>query len=241
LKQVFVTGASRGIGASIARALGASGDRIWLHYRAQEDKARAVARDIQTSGGPDPLLVPFDLSDRQATGEAVRGLLDSHGVPDALILNAGVRADGLFALLDDASWDKVIATNLNGFLAVGRPVVKAMLARRRGRIILLSSVAAQRGSPGQVGYAATKGALIAAARSLALELAPRGITVNVVAPGLVETDMLEGAPLEALIPLIPMARLGKPDEVAHVVKWLCSEDAGYVTGQVIGINGGLWM
>ena len=157
------------------------------------------------------------------------------------MVNAGIRRDGLFVFTDDASWDEVVATNLTGFFAVARPVVKAMLRARKGRIVVLSSVAAQRGSPGQVSYAATKGALISAARSLALEVAPRGITVNVVAPGLVDTQMLEGAPLEALLPFVPAGRIGQPNEVAHVVRYLCSEDAGYVTGQVLGVNGGLWM
>jgi 3-oxoacyl-[acyl-carrier protein] reductase len=241
VKQVLVTGASRGIGAAAAKALGSAGYRVWLHYRSREEAARQVAQDIVTAGGPQPLLVTFDLAQRQQAHEATCKLLEEQGVPQALVLNAGITRNALFALTSDADWDELIGTNLGGFFAVARPVVKAMLRQRQGRLILLSSVAAQRGNPGQVAYAATKGALIAAARSLALELAPRGITVNVVSPGLIETEMLEGAPLEQLLPLIPVGRVGRPGEVAHVIRYLCSEEAGYVTGQVISVNGGMWM
>jgi 3-oxoacyl-[acyl-carrier protein] reductase len=144
-------------------------------------------------------------------------------------------------MTDDATWDEVLDTNVGGFFAVARPVVKAMVRARRGRIVLLSSVAAQRGSPGQVAYAASKGALVAAARSLALELSPRGITVNVVAPGLIETQMLDGAPVKDLLGLIPLGRVGRPEEVAHVIRYLCSDEAGFVTGQTLSVNGGLSM
>jgi 3-oxoacyl-[acyl-carrier protein] reductase len=241
VKQVLVTGASRGIGAAIARRLGAEGYRVWLHYRSREDAAREVARQITAAGGPEPLLVAFDLADRATATDTVRRLVESEGVPDALVCNAGTNRDGLFVFLDDAAWDEVIDTNLSGFFAVAKPVVKAMLRRRSGRVVLLSSIAAQRGSPGQVNYAASKGGLVSAARSLALEVAPRGITVNVVSPGLVETEMLEGAPVEKLMPLVPLKRLGRPEEVAHVVRYLCSDEAAYVTGQVLSVNGGMWM
>jgi len=214
---------------------------VWLHYRSREQAARVVARTITASGGPEPVLICFDLAQRQDVSTAIRSLLDQVGALDALVLNAGITRSGLFAFTDDAEWNEVINTNVGGFLGVARPIVKAMIRERRGRIVLLSSVAAQRGNPGQVLYAASKGALTAAARSLALELAPRGITVNVVAPGLIETDMLDGAPIRELLPMIPLGRVGQPIEVAHVIQYLCSDEAAYVTGQVIGVNGGMWM
>jgi 3-oxoacyl-[acyl-carrier protein] reductase len=241
VKQVFITGASRGIGAATALGLGAAGYRVWLHYRRQEAAAREVAKAIVQAGGPEPHLVSFDIADRQATDAGTCTLLDAFGPPDAVVLNAGIARSAMFAFTDDSQWDEVISTNLGSFFAIGRPVVKGMLRQRKGRIVLLSSVAAQRGNAGQVAYAASKGALVSAARSLALELAPRGITVNVVSPGLIETEMLNGVPLPALLPLVPVGRLGQPREVAHVIRYLCSEEAGFVTGQVFGVNGGMWM
>ncbi len=241
MKQALVTGASRGIGAATALALGAAGYRVWLHYRRQEAAARSVAAAILGAGGPEPHLVSFDLRDRQQTEAATHTLLQELGNPDAVVLNAGISHNQLFALMDDTQWDEVIGTNLNGFLAVGRPVVKAMVRQRRGRIVVVSSVAAQRGSAGQVAYAASKGALASAARSLALEVARLGITVNVVSPGFIETEMLAGAPVQAYLPLVPLRRVGQPSEVAHVIRYLCSDEAAFVTGQVIGVNGGLWM
>ncbi len=240
LKQVLITGASRGIGAATALAMGAAGYRVWLHYREREAAARKVAAAVVQAGGPEPHLVSFDLAQRTEADSGTCSLLEKLGTPDAMVLNAGIAFNGLFALTDDTQWDKVIATNLGGFFSVGRPVVKAMVRQRRGRIVLLSSVAAQRGNAGQVAYAASKGALISAARSLALELAPRAITVNVVSPGLVETEMLDGAPVQSLLPLVPVGRLGRPREVAHVIRYLCSEEAAFLTGQVLGVNGGMW-
>ena len=241
MKQVLITGATRGIGAATAVLMGSAGFRVWLHYRNREEAARAVAKTITANGGPEPALISFDLAQRQEVNSAIQAVLERMGTPGALVLNAGIARSGLFAFTDDAEWDEVMNTNVGGFLGVARPIVKAMIRERRGRIVLLSSVAAQRGNPGQVLYAASKGALTAAARSLALELAPRGITVNVVAPGLIETEMLDGTPINQLLPMIPLGRVGKPIEVAHVIQYLCSEEAAYVTGQVIGVNGGLWM
>jgi 3-oxoacyl-[acyl-carrier protein] reductase len=240
-KQVLITGASRGIGAATAVLMGSTGFRVWLHYRSREQAARAVAKTITASGGLEPVLISFDLAQRQDVSAAIRSALEQMGAPDALVLNAGIARSGLFAFTDDAEWDQLINTNVGGFLGVARPIVKAMIRERRGRIVLLSSIAAQRGNPGQVLYAASKGALTAAARSLALELAPRGITVNVVAPGLIETEMLNGIPIGELLPMIPVGRVGKPIEIAHIIRYLCSDEAAYVTGQVISVNGGMWM
>ena len=240
MKQVLITGASRGIGAAAAQTLGAMGYRVWLHYRQRESAAREVAQSLVETGAPAPVLAPFDLAKRAEAAAQTEKLIAVHGVPDALVLNAGVTHNGLLALTDDASWDAVMETNLGGFLAVTRPIVKAMLRVRRGRIVVVSSVAAQRGNAGQVAYAASKGGLISAVKSLALELAPRGITVNAVAPGLIDTEMLSGTSLEKLLSQVPSGRLGTPEEVAHVIGFLCSEDAGYITGQVVSVNGGLW-
>lgn len=241
MKQVLITGATRGIGAATAVLMGSAGSRVWLHHRNREEAARAVAKTITANGGPEPALISFDLARRAEVNAAILSVLEQMGTPNALVLNAGIARSGLFAFTDDAEWDEVMNTNLVGFLGVARPIVKAMIREHRGRIVLLSSVAAQRGSPGQVLYAASKGALTAAARSLSLELAPRGITVNVVAPGLIETEMPDGTPINQLLPMIPLRRVGKPIEVAHVIQYLCSDEAAYVTGQVIGVNGGLWM
>ncbi len=239
MKQALVTGASRGIGASVALSLAEAGFRIWLHYRAREDAARQVAATIVERGGPEPVLVSFDLADRKAANDAVIALTDHHGAPDALVLNAGITLNALFALTSDREWDEVIATNLGGLLAVGRPVVRAMVRARTGRIVFVSSIASQIGNTGQVAYAASKGALNSAAFSLARELAPRGITVNVVCPGLIETEMLKGAPLDKLLPAIPAGRLGRPSEVAHVIRYLCREESGCLTGQIVNVNGGM--
>jgi len=214
LKQALITGASRGIGAATALALGAAGYQVWLHYLRQDAAARSVATAILAAGGPEPHLVSFDLRDRKQTEAATHTLLQDMGGPDAVVLNAGIARNQLFALMDDSRWDEVIGTNLNGLLAVGRPVVKAMVRQRRGRIVVVSSVAAQRGGAGQVAYAASKGALASAALSLALEVARLGITVNVVSPGLVETEMLAGAPVQDYLRWVPLRRVGQPSEVA---------------------------
>lgn len=239
MKQALVTGASRGIGAAVALSLAEVGFRVWLHFRTRADAARQVAAAIVERGGPDPILVGFELADRKSANDAVLALTDAHGAPDALVLNAGITHNALFALTSDGDWDEVIATNLGGLLAVGRPVVKAMVRARAGRIVFVSSVASQIGNAGQVAYAASKGALNSAALSLARELAPRAITVNVVAPGLIATEMLQGVPLEKLLPAIPAGRLGRPSEVAHVIRYLCTEESGCLTGQIINVNGGM--
>lgn len=239
MKQALVTGASRGIGAASAVALAQRGFRVWLHYRAREDAARQVARTIVDGGGAEPILARFDLADRTGASEAVQALTVQHGAPEALVLAAGVTHNALFALISDKEWDEVIATNLGGLLAVGRPIVKSMLRVRAGRIVVVSSVVAHIGNAGQVAYAATKGGLSSAALSLARELAPRGITVNVVAPGLVDTEMLRGAPIERLLAGVPARRLARPSEVAHVIGYLCSEESGCLTGQVVHVDGGM--
>lgn len=234
-----MTGASRGIGASVALSLAEAGFRVWLHYRSREDAARRVAATIVERGGLEPVLVAFDLADRKAAGDAVIALIDGHGAPDALVLNAGITLNALFAMTSDRQWDEVMATNVGGLLAVGRPVVKAMVRARAGRIVFVSSVASRIGNAGQVAYAASKGAIESAALSLARELAPLGITVNVISPGLIETELVQGAPLDKLLHAVPAGRLGRPSEVAHVIRYFCSEESGCLTGQIVNVDGGM--
>jgi 3-oxoacyl-[acyl-carrier protein] reductase len=223
----------------VALSLAEAGFRVWLHYRSREAAARQVAATIVERGGPEPILIGFDLADRKVASDAVIALVDQHGSPDALVLNAGITLNALFAMTSDREWDEVIATNLGGLLAVGRPVVKAMIRARTGRIVFVSSVASQIGNGGQVAYAASKGAINSAALSLARELAPLGITVNVISPGLIETEMVQGAPLDRLLRAIPAGRLGRPSEVAHVIRYFCSEESGCLTGQIVNVNGGM--
>lgn len=234
----LITGSSRGIGASIAEALAAVGHPVLLNYRSNHEAARAVQRRIESLGGQ-VRLIPFDVADREASSAALQGLL-KEGLPvGVLVNNAGVVADEPFPAMTAQQWERVTRTSLDGFYNVTQPLVMPMVRRRRGRIITITSISGLIGNRGQTNYSAAKAGLIGATRSLALELAKRRITVNAVAPGLIDTDMLEGAPVEQLVKMIPARRLGKPEEVAALVRFLASDDAAYITGQVISINGGL--
>jgi len=198
----------------------------------------SVAAEART-GGRTVHEALFDVAAGDEAERAVVGLVAQHGCPDVLVNNAGVTRDGLLALMGRESWERVLATNLGSFYSVTRPVLRGMIRRRSGRIVSVTSISGERGNPGQVNYSASKAGLIGATKALALEVASRGITVNAVAPGFIETDMVAELPVDKILPLIPMRRVGTPEEVAKVVRFLCSADASYITGEVIRVNGGL--
>lgn len=237
-RAALITGASRGIGAAIARTLASQEHHVVINYRANEEAARSVLNAIQESGGSGELL-QFDVRDSNTVFASLQSLVDRDLHVDVLVNNAGISADGAFPTIKPAQWDDVIRTTLDGFFNVTRMLVMPMVQRRFGRIINISSISGSVGNRGQVNYSAAKAGLSGATRSLAKELAKRKITVNAVAPGLVDTDMISGLPVDELLQQIPMRRLGTPQEVADLVAFLASDLAGYITGQTIAIDGGL--
>jgi 3-oxoacyl-[acyl-carrier protein] reductase len=232
----LVTGASKGIGAAIARELAADGFHIWLNFHSDQVAAQAVADEIETAGGSCTLL-PFDVADAEATAKILDPLL-AEQVPAVLINNAGFARDGIMALMSQRDWDDVLGVHLNGFFNVTRLVVARMLKKRRGRIVNIVSTSGETGVSGQVNYSAAKAGLIGATRSLAAEVARRKILVNAVSPGFIATEMTADLPQEQILPLIPLGRIGEPEEVSGLVSFLCSERASYITGQVFAVNGG---
>lgn len=234
----LVTGGSRGIGAAITKALAAQGCPVLINYRSNVDAATAVKDAVEAAGGTARLL-PFDVTDREAVHAAIAGLHEEGLHVDVLVNNAGIAADDSFPAMSWDAWESVTRTTLDGFFNVTQPLVMPMVRKRRGRIINISSVSGVAGNRGQVNYSAAKAGLIGATKALAIEVAKRGVTVNAVAPGLVDTEMIEGAPVDLILKHIPMRRIGTPDEVASLVAWLASDPAGYVTGQVITMAGGL--
>lgn len=238
-QPLLVTGASRGIGRAIALHLARKGHPITLHYRGHHEAAKAVQQQIEAEGGT-ALRLAFDVSDREAAHNALSQHIEQHGPFYGIVLNAGIARDNAFPALLDEEWDQVIHTNLDGFYNVLKPCVMPMVqARKGGRIVTLSSLSGQAGNRGQVNYSAAKAGIIGATKSLALELAKRRITVNCVAPGLIETDMLDELPTDEIVKQIPMRRLGQPEEVAAMVGFLMSSEATYITRQVFAVNGGL--
>lgn len=237
-KLALVTGGSGGIGAAICRALAAQACHVFVHANRNLAQAEAVAADIVAAGGT-ATAIAFDVTDREATRAALDTILEQ-GPIQVLVNNAGIHADAVFPGMSGEQWDSVVDVSLNGFFNVTQPLTMPMLRSRWGRIINISSVAAIAGNRGQVNYAAAKGALHSATKSLALELASRGVTVNAVAPGIIDTAMSEDAfDAEAIAAMVPMKRAGKPEEVAALVAFLASEPAAYISGQIISINGAM--
>jgi 3-oxoacyl-[acyl-carrier protein] reductase len=234
----LVTGASKGIGRAICVELAIAGCRVIINYHTDETGANETLAMVK-SAGSDGRVLRFDVSDHHAAGKAVNQIHELDGGVDILVNNAGVTADGLFLMMPRKDWETVIGTSLDGFYNVTRPVLEKMIRKKRGSIVSIASVAGLMGNRGQANYAAAKAGLIAASRSVASEVARLGIRVNVVAPGLIDTDMIKDAPVANIKNLIPMGRIGKPAEIARVVRFLCSDDASYVTGQVISVNGGM--
>lgn len=236
---VLVTGSSRGIGKAIALRLAREGHALVLHCRSRIDEAERV-RDEIAALGSEARILQFDLADRAAAETALHRDMAAHGAYYGVVCNAGLARDNVFPALTGEEWDQVLHTNLDGFYNVLNPVVLPMIQRRKpGRIVTLSSVSGLMGNRGQVNYSAAKAGIIGASKALALELAKRGITVNCVAPGLIETEMLGNLPVAEIVQSIPARRLGTPDEVAALVAFLMSAEAGYITRQVISVNGGL--
>jgi len=239
-RVALITGASRGIGAAIARELAAAGCHVLVNYRSDERGAIDVRDGIAAAGGEAKLL-PFDVTDGAETAAALAFWCEGDRAIDIVVNNAGVVRDNPLPSLTADDWERVTRTSLDGFFNVTRPLVMPLVRRRLGRIINIASLAGLVGNRGQVAYSAAKAGLIGATRSLAKEVAKRNITVNAVAPGLIDTDMIKQIPttIEELTKLIPMRRLGAPAEVAKLVRFLASDDAAYITGQVITIDGGL--
>lgn len=241
MKYALVTGGSRGLGRAISIRLAAQGYPVIINFKSNADAAAETQRLISEAGGQAELL-PFDVSDRQQVEEALDGWIQQH--PDdyiaVLVNNAGIRRDNLMVFMPDDDWNGVIDTNLNSFFYVTRRLLKGMMTKRWGRIINVASLSGLKGLAGQTNYSAAKAALIGATKALAQEVAPRKITVNAVAPGFIATDMTSELNEDELKKMIPVGRFGRPEEVAAAVAFLAQEDASYITGNVISINGGLY-
>lgn len=238
MKRALVTGGSGGIGAAICKRLARDGLHVIVHANRSLDKAAAVVAEIAAVGGSAE-AVAFDVTDRAATAASLATLLEAGSI-QILVNNAGIHADAVFPGMSGEQWDSVVDVSLNGFFNVTQPLTMPMIRTRWGRIITISSIAGITGNRGQVNYSAAKGALHAASKSLALELASRNVTVNAVAPGIIATDMIAGAfDVETIKSIVPMKRAGRPEEVADLVAFLASEHAAYISGQVISINGAM--
>jgi len=238
-KIALITGASRGLGMAIALRLAREGYDIWANYHSNHGAAKKLESEISTLGQACTLL-PFDVADEAQVSRVLVPLIEKE-TPDVLVNNAGFNKDMLMMWMKKDEWQSVLDVSLNGFFLVTKTVLLGMLKRRSGRIINIVSTAGQSGLPGQVNYSAAKAGLIGATKSLAQEVARKGVIVNAVSPGFIETDMTEKLPKKEIVKTIPVKRFGTPEEVAATVAFLCSDDAGYIVGQVLSVNGGIYM
>lgn len=238
-RRVLVTGATGSLGRAIARRLAADGFHVTLHCRSRVAEAEALREAIRAEGGSADVIA-FDVAERDEARRLLEARIEAEGPYYGVVCNAGIARDNAFPALTDEDWDLVLRTDLDGFFNVVQPLMMPMIRTRKGgRIVCISSVSGVTGNRGQVNYSAAKAGLIGAAKALAVELAGRGITVNSVAPGLIESEMLDVATVERGLQVVPMNRLGKPEEVAALVGFLFCQEAGYITRQVIGVNGGM--
>lgn len=241
MKYALITGASRGLGKAVAIRLAKDGFAVIINYQSNKEAAEDTLKQVQELGGSGELL-PFNVADPQAIETALEGWQNAH--PDdyisVLVNNAGIRKDNLMVFMQDEEWNKVLDTTLNGFFYITRRLLKDMMMHRSGRVINMASLSGIKGLPGQANYSAAKAALIGATKALAQEVAARKVTVNAIAPGFIATDMTKELNEDELKKLIPMGRFGKPEEVASLVSFLASDEAAYITGQAISINGGLY-
>jgi 3-oxoacyl-[acyl-carrier protein] reductase len=238
-KSVLVTGASKGIGKAIAVAAGGAGYEVIIHYRSDRAGADQVL-EILTGAGARARILQFDIADRAQTRRVLEDDIQRNDIYYGVICNAGISADNAFPSITEEQWDKVIHTNLDGFYNVLQPLIMPMVrSRRPGRIITLSSISGLVGNRGQVNYSAAKAGIIGATKALAIEMGKRDITVNCIAPGIIETEMSKDIPWEQILPSVPLRRMGKPEEVAGLAVYLLSDSAAYITRQVISVNGGM--
>lgn len=238
-KIAIVTGGSRGIGRAICVELARTGYYVVINYKSGKTGAQETL-DMVLRAGSEGEVAGFDVTDTKKTETVIEDIAARFDRIDVLVNNAGITADGLFIMMPETDWDSVVSTSLKGFYNVTKPVLKKMIRNKSGSVVSISSVAGIMGNRGQANYSAAKAGLIAASRAVSAEVARLGVRVNVVAPGLIDTDMIQKAPVDMIKKLIPMARIGKPEEVARVVRFLCSEDASYIAGQTLSVNGGMF-
>jgi len=237
-RVAIVTGGSKGIGQAISIELAKVGYYIVINYKS-DDAAASETLNMIKNIGADAEIIKFDVSDVNETKDAINNITSRLNNIEVLVNNAGITADGLFVMMPEHDWDSVISTTLKGFYNITKPVLEMMIQRKQGSIVSISSVSALIGHRGQANYSAAKAGLIGTSRAIASEVARLGIRVNVIAPGIIKTEMIKDIPRNIIKEMIPMARAGQPEEIAKVVRFLCSEDASYITGQVISVNGGM--